>query len=174
MDQNHHFWICLISALILNFERLCRSCLFLMKDYFWLKFQQTQAIFQGERAQKSPKSSHFMNAASPWKHFKLYNLTTRNATLMNLTAIIYLHIYLSKWARKSFFGSVSGFFKNKIKTVTFLMHYVALHHWSKFQMNLTTFRWVTSKKPTRSSLKLYFLLVWKHLKFQNLWTANQT
>ena len=29
------------------------------------------------------------------------------------------------------------------------MHYVALHHWSKFKMNLTTFRWVRSKKPTR-------------------------
>ena len=85
MDQNHHFWICLISALTLNFERLFRGCLFLMKDYLWLKFQQTQAIFEGERAQKSPKSSHFMDAASPRKHLKLYNLTTTNATLMNLT-----------------------------------------------------------------------------------------
>ena len=88
---NHHFWICLISALTLNFERLFRGCLFLMKDYLWLKFQQTQAIFEGERAQKSPKSSHFMDAASPRKHLKLYNLTTTNATLMNLTAIMYLH-----------------------------------------------------------------------------------
>ena len=91
MDQNHHFWICLISALTLNFERLFRGCLFLMKDYLWLKFQQTQAIFEGERAQKSPKSSHFMDAASPRKHLKLYNLTTTNATLMNLTEIMYLH-----------------------------------------------------------------------------------
>ena len=81
MDQNHHFWICLISALTLNFERLFRGCLFLMKDYLWLKFQQTQAIFEGERAQKSPKSSHFMDAASPRKHLKL----------INVTAIIYLH-----------------------------------------------------------------------------------
>ena len=61
----HHFWICLISALIRNFERLFRDCLFLMKDYLWLKFQQTQAIFEGEIAQKSPKSSHLMDAASP-------------------------------------------------------------------------------------------------------------
>ena len=91
MDQNHHFWICLISALIRNFERLFRDCLFLMKDYLWLKFQQTQAIFEGERAQKSPKSSHFMDAALPQKRLKLYNLTTTNATLMNLTAITYLH-----------------------------------------------------------------------------------
>ena len=34
------------------------------------------------------------------------------------------------------------------------MDYIALHHWSKFKMNLTTFQWVTSKKPPRSSLKL--------------------
>ena len=60
-----------------------------MKEYLWLKFQQTQAIFEGEIAQKSPKSSHFMDAASPRKHLKLYNLTTTNATLMNLTAIIF-------------------------------------------------------------------------------------
>ena len=38
------------------------------------------------------------------------------------------------------------------------MHYVALHHWSKFQRNLTTCQWVTSKKSPRSSLKLYLLL----------------
>ena len=30
--------------------------------------------------------------------------------------------------------------------------------------NLTTFQWVTSKKPPKSSLKLYLLLVSKHLK----------
>ena len=91
MDQNHHFWICLISALTLNFERLFRGCFFLKKDYLWLKFQQTQAIFEGERAQKSPKSSHFMDAGSPRKHLKLCNLTTTNVALMNLNTIMYLH-----------------------------------------------------------------------------------
>ena len=33
------------------------------------------------------------------------------------------------------------------------MHYNALNHWSKFQINLTKFQWVTFKKPSRSSLK---------------------
>ena len=47
------------------------------------------------------------------------------------------------------------------------MHCVTLHHWSKFQTNLTTFPGVKSKKLPRSSLKLYLLLVWKHLKFRN-------
>ena len=124
-----------------------------------------------------------------WKHLKLYNLTTTNATLMNLTKIMYLHKVFNMakdWGVKNgepktsqnqpencFLAEFQVFFKNKIKTVTCLMHYVALHHWSKFQINLTKFWWVTSKKPTRSSLKLCFWLVWKHIKFQNLWTANR-
>ena len=48
-------------------------------------------MFGEERAQKSPKSSNFMDAESPQKHLKLYNLTITNATLMNLTTIMYLH-----------------------------------------------------------------------------------
>ena len=32
-----------------------------------------------------------MDAASPQKHLKIYNLTTTNATLMKLTMIMYLH-----------------------------------------------------------------------------------
>ena len=62
-----------------------------MKDYLWLEFQQTQAIFGGERAHKPPKSSHLKDAASPQKHSKVYTLTTTNATLMNLTTTMYLH-----------------------------------------------------------------------------------
>ena len=63
----------------------------LMRDYLWSKFQQTQTIFGGERAQKPPKSGHFMDAASPQKHLKIYNLTTANAALIKLTTIMYLH-----------------------------------------------------------------------------------
>ena len=33
------------------------------------------------------------------------------------------------------------------------MHYVALHHWSKFKTNLTTFEWVTSKKIAQKQPK---------------------
>ena len=32
-----------------------------------------------------------MDAASPRKHLKIYNLTTTTATLMKITTIIYLH-----------------------------------------------------------------------------------
>ena len=62
-----------------------------MRDYLWSKFQQTRAIFGGERAQKLPKGGHFMDAASPRKHLKIYNLTTAYATLMKLTTIMYLN-----------------------------------------------------------------------------------
>ena len=59
--------------------------------YLWLKFQQTQVIFAGEMAQKLAKRGHFMDAASPRKHLKIYNLTVTNATLLKLTTIMYLH-----------------------------------------------------------------------------------
>ena len=62
-----------------------------MRDYRWSKFQQTRAIFGGEKAQKPPKRGHFTDAVSPRKHLKIYNLTTPNATLMKLTTILYLH-----------------------------------------------------------------------------------
>ena len=84
MDQNRQLWVRPVSAEALNFERLFIDCLCLMRDYLWSKFQQTRAIFGGEKA-------HFMNAASPRKHLKIYNLTTANVTLMKLTTIMYLH-----------------------------------------------------------------------------------
>ena len=62
-----------------------------MRDYLLSKFQQTGAIFLGERAQKPPERSNFMDAASPQKHLKIYNLTATNAALMKLTTIMYLH-----------------------------------------------------------------------------------
>ena len=62
-----------------------------MRNYLWWEFQQTRAIFGGEKAQKPPKRGHFMGAASPRKHLNIYNLTTANATLMKLTRIMYLH-----------------------------------------------------------------------------------
>ena len=52
------------------------------------------------------------------------------------------------------------------------MEYVALHHWSKFKKNLTSFGGVMAKKQPRSSLKSNFLLPQKHLKIQNLATTN--
>ena len=126
----------------------------------------------GEKGPRNPsKRGNFMDAASPRKYLKIYNLTNANATLMKLTTITYLHMtfYLADWGvtqnpfkmshKISFLAQFQVLFKNKIKTVPSLMHYDALHHWSKFQTNLTILQWATSKKPTRSSLKLYFLLV---------------
>ena len=57
-----------------------------------------------------------------------------------------------------FLARFQVFFNNKTKTMTSLMLYVTLHHWLKFQTNLTTFQWVMPQKPVRSSLKLYLLL----------------
>ena len=129
-----------------------------------------------------------MDAALSRKHLNIYNLTATNANLMKLTISMHVHkklTLLEDWGvrrrkpktsqndpENCFFGSISGAFqflnfRKKIKTITYLMHCVTLHHWSKFQTNLTTFPGVKSKKLPRSSLKLYLLLVWKHLKFRN-------
>ena len=59
--------------------------------YLRLKFQETGVKFAGERAQKPPKKGYFMDAASPRKHLKIYNLTTTNATVMKLNIIMCLH-----------------------------------------------------------------------------------
>ena len=121
-----------------------------------------------------------MDAASPQKHLKIYNSATTNTTLMKLTTIFYLHKtfnFADDWGvthraqdgvnqkplkmsqKIIFLAQFQVFFKNKMKTIMSLMHFNALHHWSKFQTNLTTFQWVTSKKPPKSNLKLHFLLV---------------
>ena len=64
-----------------------------MRNYLWSKFQRTRTIFGGEKTQKPPppKRGHFMDAASPRKHLKFYNLTSANTTLMKLTTIMYLY-----------------------------------------------------------------------------------
>ena len=70
----------------------CTETVFVLwKTYLCLKFQQTRVIFAGERAQKPPKRGHFMDAALPRKHLKIYNLITTNATIMKLTIILCLH-----------------------------------------------------------------------------------
>ena len=44
-----------------------------------------------KKKKKKGKRGHFMDAASPRKHLKIYNLTTTNAALMKLTIFMYLH-----------------------------------------------------------------------------------
>ena len=48
-----------------------------------------------------PEMAHFMDAASPQKHWKIYNLTTTNAIKMKFTTITYIHDTFS-------FGNILG------------------------------------------------------------------
>ena len=54
------------------------------------------------------------------------------------------------------------------------MHYVVLNHWGIFQTDLTKLRGVMAKNQSKSTQKLYFLLVGKRLKIHNLPTTNAT
>ena len=42
-------------------------------------------------AQKLPKMGHFMDAPLPRKHFRFFNLPTRNAIKVKLTVTVHLH-----------------------------------------------------------------------------------
>ena len=71
-----------------------------------------------------------------------------------------------------FLAEFLGIFDIFQKTVIYMMRYLAMHHWSKFGTNPTSFGGVIVEKPPRSSQKLYFLLLRKHLKVYNLTTRN--
>ena len=72
----------------------------------------------------------------------------------------------------SFFTQFQPFLNTSIKTVAYLMHHLACHHWSKFQTKLTTFYGVLAKRLPKSSLNWHFLLVQKHLKISNSRAAD--
>ena len=71
-----------------------------------------------------------------------------------------------------FLAEFSGNFDIFQKTVIYVVTYLALYHWSKFGTDPTSFGGVIVEKPPRSSQKLYFLLLRKHLKVSNLRTRN--
>ena len=69
--------------------------------------------------------SHFMDAASPRKHWKIYNLTTANAIKMKLTMIVYPHktFHLAKdWGitHRASEGMIKKPLKKKPKNRSFL------------------------------------------------------
>ena len=145
--------------------------------------------------------SHFMDAASPRKHWKIYNLTTANAIKMKLTMIVYPHetFHLAKdWGitHRASEGMIKKPLKKSQKTDFFLelsvlltyltaqpkrnfQYYIifstiALPCWSKFQKNLTAIGEFMAKKPPRSSQQWQFLLLRKHLKIHDLANTNAT
>ena len=63
-------------------------------------------------------------------------------------------------------------FKISLKTVSYVMCYLEFHCWRNFCTNQISFGGVILEKPPRSSQKLYFLLLRKHLKVYNLTTRN--
>ena len=83
-----------------------------------------------------------------------------------------LCISMNKFFRISFLAEFWKNFRICYKTVTYVVRYLALHHWSNFCRSHTSFGGVILEKPHRSSQKLYFLLLRKHLKVYDLTTRN--
>ena len=86
-----------------------------------------------------------MDNESVLKNLNFYNLTITNAILMKLTTTMYLHetFHLAKnWdgthrvyegvnekLENESFALIFTNFLTTSKTVTYVMHYLALHHW---------------------------------------------
>ena len=70
------------------------------------------------------------------------NFTTTSAILMKLTTIMHLHESVSRKTLRttnSVLDLVSRNFYTALKTVTYVMHYLALHHWQSFCTSWATF-----------------------------------
>ena len=88
--------------------------------------------FAGVRAQKLPIKGHFVDAELVGKTLKNFNLATTNAILMKLTMInIFMRVETEKHLELEIqiFGLISRNFWTTLKTVTYVMHYLALHRW---------------------------------------------
>ena len=81
----------LVSVKICLLQTFLKYCVALLEHYLWCNFQQDWIIFRAVRAQKIPKMAQFMDAPSPQKLFKIYDLRTTYATNMKLTTIVYFH-----------------------------------------------------------------------------------
>ena len=70
------------------------------------------------------------------------------------------------------FGLIFKNFQTALKTVKYMVSYLPLDYWEKFYTNWISFGEVMAQKPSRSSQKLYYLLLRKPLKVYNLITRN--
>ena len=73
-----------------------------------------------------------------------------------------------------FLSEFPPFLDSTIRIVTYIIQYLVLLYWSTFQAHLSPFWGVMAKKRPKISLKSYFLLLPKHLKFENSGTKNHT
>ena len=80
--------------------------------------------------------------------------------------------------KMGFLGQFWPILYSRILTVKYLMHFITIYYWWKFETNKTIFRGVMSIKPPRSSLKQYFFAakrIFQISKLQNYMSlVNET
>ena len=59
MDQNHQLWVRLVSAYTLNFERLFRGCLCLMKEVPLVEILANSSNICGRKGPETPQKGPF-------------------------------------------------------------------------------------------------------------------
>ena len=154
------------------------------------KFQKNLTKFRGIMAKKFTKKHSKMVIfgwlENIWKLITFQPQMPHRWNLRGLSIFMSLSLGRHPWGvggrgRKTsenelkieFFWLISWIFKAISKTLIHGMCYLTLHHWEKFQRNLTAFGGATARKPPRSSLQMSFLLR-KHLKIHNMATTNAT
>ena len=70
MDQNHQIWIRPVSALTLNFKRLFRDCLCLMKNVPLVEILASSSHIWGRKGPETPQKGPFHGCCIPMKTFE--------------------------------------------------------------------------------------------------------
>ena len=98
---------------------------------FSIKFRILQKNFQANFffARVLPLVRISAKGIGCWIGMEILNLATTNAILMKLTAIMYLYEKVNRKALRATNLIFWPNFLDRIKNVTYVMYYLALHHW---------------------------------------------
>ena len=98
---------------------------------FSIKFRILQKNFQANFffARVLPLVRISAKGIGCWIGTEILNLATTNAILMKLTAIMYLYENVNRKALRATNLIFWPNFLDRIKNVTYVMYYLALHHW---------------------------------------------
>ena len=119
LDQKCKLWVRLLfmKTRILQFFFKQRYCL--LEYFLWWEFQQYWTIFGGV-TQKGPFHGCWIDT----KTLRTFSLTTKNAIMMKLTTIMYLHESENK---KNFRARNSGFWSNVYKFIDSIENHHICH-----------------------------------------------
>ena len=179
MSKKFRFWAEFLGIFSISWRTVLYVMRFLAIHHWW-NFCTNPTSFGGVILEKPLRSSQKSNFLLFRKPFKIYNFTTRNATMMKLITLMYLSetFYSTKnWGvthraweganRKPlkmclqtvFLTEFHPFLDSTIKIVTYMIDSLVLIYYPRFPTYLISFWGVMAKKRPKISLKSYFLFL---------------